>query len=328
MGGRKPPGTPVGAVLGPRRRFIDNLQSGTAKYSQNGASWRPAVRASLPPATLFKGHPLVLWVVYAVLAVAAVLACIAIFFFVVTQGALKLRAARAGPRDPAGHIYPVYSNRLLIRVVDFQPMISAILLFQYARLVTVVTERLRRLPLGGKDVLITSCAFGNVIPRVVAAARAAGARRVLLTDLIQNELDHAKDKLTTASMAVDCLLDDATASRLADGSVGANVLFFLLHEIPWEQQRAVVSEAARVLAPGGVLFLADFHRPAPWTLRAMSWTYFKVFEPFGLALWGKADPLALLNEIEGVRCERVTVLFGNFQVVIATKTNAAPDTLG
>jgi len=36
-----------------------------------------------------------------------------------------------------------------------------------------------------------------------------------------------------------------------------------------------------MLAPGGRLLIAEFHRPDPWVLRALSWTYFKVFEPLG-----------------------------------------------
>jgi hypothetical protein len=51
----------------------------------------------------------------------------------------------------------------------------------------------------------------------------------------------------------------------------------------------------------------------------MSWTYFKVFEPLGLALWNTHDPLHQLEAMEGITCERRTVFFGNFQVIVATK---------
>ena len=54
-------------------------------------------------------------------------------------------------------------------------------------------------------------------------------------------------------------------------------------------------------------------------LRALGWTYFKVFEPFGLALWDKHDPLKWLEQSGGWSCERTTYLFGNFQVITATK---------
>jgi hypothetical protein len=50
-----------------------------------------------------------------------------------------------------------------------------------------------------------------------------------------------------------------------------------------------------------------------------SWTYFKVFEPYGLALWDSHDPVQQLQAMSGIRCERHTAFFGNFQVIIATK---------
>jgi ubiquinone/menaquinone biosynthesis C-methylase UbiE len=108
--------------------------------------------------------------------------------------------------------------------------------------------------------------------------------------------------------------------HLPDGSVNANVIFFLLHELPHPLKGEALSEACRVLAPGGKLYLAEFHRPDPWVLRALSWTYFKVFEPLGLALWSTHDPLAQLHAIPGMRCERRVVFFGNFQVIVATRS--------
>jgi ubiquinone/menaquinone biosynthesis C-methylase UbiE len=98
------------------------------------------------------------------------------------------------------------------------------------------------------------------------------------------------------------------------------VVFFLLHELPHHLKQEVLKEACRVLAPGGKLFLAEFHRPQMGVLRALSWTYFKVFEPLGLALWSTHDPLAQLTALPGISCERTIVFFGNFQVIVATKS--------
>ena len=140
--------------------------------------------------------------------------------------------------------------------------------------------------------LITSCAFGNVIPRVVDAALAAGAERVLVADIIHNELVHAETKLKQYAGKVEFIENNATAMAQPDGVAAANVLFFLLHELPHELKARALSEAGRMLEPGGQLYLAEFHRPELWVLRALGWTYFKVFEPFGLALWDKHDPLS------------------------------------
>ena len=258
------------------------------------------------------------WMLVA-LAVAGVLAATAVFFFTVTRGALLLRALGPGGTHPAAHVYPIYSNMRLIRLVDFQPVIAAILLFQYDRLVSIITSGIGRMDLRGRDALITSCAFGNVMPNVAGAALAAGARQVKVVDLIRNELVHAERKMAELGDRLGYLQQDATALQLPDGSVDVNVVFFLLHELPHRLKNRVLDEACRVLAPGGTLFLAEFHRPRPRVLRALSWTYFKVFEPLGLALWNTHDPLAHLQSLPGIRAERRTVFFGNFQVVTATR---------
>jgi SAM-dependent methyltransferase len=261
-----------------------------------------------------------IWIAGATLATALVLT--GAFFFVVTRGALLARAAVGGPTDAAAHVYPIYSNRRLIQAIDWQPIISAILLFQYTRLVSVITAGLRATDLRGQDVMITSCAFGNVIPRVVGAAIDAGARRVLIADLVRNELEHAQGKLGAFPGQTQLLEQNAIAMPQADGCVAANVMFFLLHELPNPLKLVAIQEATRLLVPGGRLFVAEFHRPSLRVLRALSWTYFKTFEPWGLALWDTHDPVRQVEALGGFRCERRTFFFGNFQVITVTKAAA------
>lgn len=257
------------------------------------------------------------WMTKLMFALLFLLAATGLFFFVVTRGALLVRGL--SPRSEKSHVYPIYSNMRLIKLVDFQPIISAILLFQYDRLVSSIVAGLAATDLRHKKVMLTSCAFGNVMPRVVEASLASGADRVLVADLIRNELLHAKSKLGRYSGQVDYIEDDATAMRQPEGLVDANVIFFLLHELPHELKARALSEAGRMLAPGGKLYLAEFHRPERWWLRAFSWTYFKVFEPLGLALWDSHDPVACLKEMGGWSVERSTCFFGNFQLITATK---------
>ena len=259
------------------------------------------------------------WMTSGAIVLFVLLASTGLFFFVVTRGALVLRGLSPGTRDDKSHVYPIYSNMRLIKLVDFQPIISAILLFQYHRLVSKIVSGLKQSDLKDKKVLITSCAFGNVIPRVVKAALGAGAERVLIADIIHNELVHVKSKLAEFSGKVDYIEDNATAMKQENGAVACNVIFFLLHELPHHLKGRALSEAGRMLAPGGKLYLAEFHRPELWPLRVLSWVYFKVFEPLGLALWDTHDPLNCLESMGGWSCERTTYLFGNFQIITATK---------
>lgn len=260
------------------------------------------------------------WLLSTITSLALVLAATGAFFFVVTRGALLVRAVLPGAGHPAAHVYPIYSNMRLIRLVDFQPIIAAILLFQYDRLVSMITAGLHKTDLRDKKVLITSCAFGNVMPKVAKAAFDSGASQVQVVDIIENELINARRKMPEFADKLAFYKQDATSVTLPDASVDANVVFFLLHELPHPLKNVVLTEAVRVLAPGGKLFLAEFHRPNVRLLRALSWTYFKVFEPLGLALWSTHDPLEALKAMPGITSvERRTVFFGNFQVVVATK---------
>jgi len=259
------------------------------------------------------------WMINGLLMLFAVMASTATFFFVTTRGALIVRSLSPGSLTERSHVYPVYSNMQLIRLVDFQPVISAILLFQYRRLVSNIVAEIRQMDLHGKKLLITSCAFGNVMPRVVKAAIHSGVDKVIIADIIPNELVHAKRKLRPYLDKVEFVEENATCMKQGDGTVAANVIFFLLHELPHPLKERALNEAGRVIAPGGKLFLAEFHQPDLRVLRALSWTYFKVFEPFGLALWNTHDPLGYLEGRGEWKCERTTCFFGNFQVIAATK---------
>ncbi len=258
------------------------------------------------------------WFTYFTLAITSILTGTALFFFILTRGALIARAV-FGRSSDTSHVYPIYSNIRLIRLVDYQPIISAILLFQYNRLVSVIINRVQHTDLQGKSLLVTSCAFGNVLPRVVKAAVEAGVQRILITDIIKNELIHAKQKLKAHAESIEFVEDNAVAMKQADNSVAVNVIFFLLHELPHHLKAKALQEAVRVLVPGGKLYLAEFHRPNLMILRIFSWMYFKVFEPLGLALWDTHDPVKLLEELGDFSCERHTIFFSNFQIIIATK---------
>jgi ubiquinone/menaquinone biosynthesis C-methylase UbiE len=204
------------------------------------------------------------WMVNAGFALVFLLAATGLFFFVVTRGALLVRGLSSASLDDKAQVYPIYSRMGLIKMVDFQPIISAILLFQYHRLVSKIVAGLRQTDLRHKKVLITSCAFGNMIPRVVEASLEAGAERILIADIIQNELVHAQTKLGRFSGKVEFIEDNATSMKQKDGFAAANVMFFLLHELPHPKKVRALAEAGRMLAPGGKLFLAEFHRPEPW----------------------------------------------------------------
>ena len=248
-----------------------------------------------------------------------ILLCIGIFFFIVTRGTLLYRKLFRVPISVTSHIYPAYSERWLIRIIDFQPLISALLLFQYPKIVDHIVAEVEKNSLSGKRMLITSCAFGNVIPRIVRACKKQHAERIIITDIIPDELFRVREKLSGLTDTVDFVTENAAEMKQKNGSVEINVLFFLLHELPHQLQESALREAGRVLSSGGKLILAEFHRPDALLMRLLSRLYFFVFEPYGFALWGDRDPVLVLEKTGKWTCERTTHFFGNYQVIIATK---------
>ena len=80
------------------------------------------------------------WLMPTLASVGGVLLGTFLFFFATTRGALIVRSWMPGEKAPDAHVYPIYSSMRLIRLIDFQPIIAAILLFQYDRLVRVMTH--------------------------------------------------------------------------------------------------------------------------------------------------------------------------------------------
>jgi ubiquinone/menaquinone biosynthesis C-methylase UbiE len=166
---------------------------------------------------------------------------------------------------------------------------------------------------------MTSCAFGDVMPKIVGTAVEGGAGRICITDLIENELIHAGKKLSRYQGQFELAEADATCMPQADGSVDINIIFFLFHELPDPSKTRALSEAARLVAPGGKLIIAEFHRPRAWLMRLLGRLYFSVFEPFALSMWDQCDPGYLLERTGGWTMERSSYCFGNFQILVATK---------
>jgi len=76
------------------------------------------------------------WMVNVVAGLFVLLALTGLFFFVLTRGALLVRGFSSTQNSAKSHVYPLYSDMWLIKLVDFQPVIAAILLFQYSTLVS------------------------------------------------------------------------------------------------------------------------------------------------------------------------------------------------
>ena len=250
------------------------------------------------------------------------LSLVVLYFLVVTRGTLIVNRLLHND-DKASHIYWIYSNRFLIWLTDRSFIVSAILFFNYDRLVETVLQKLNP-SMEGKLVLQASCAFGNVSQRIMKKCINEGARQVVIFDLIANEIKHTKRKLKNGNVDHNCsyLREDALAMSHRDGSFDYVVIFFLFHELPYDKKIAALKESMRVLKPGGKLIFAEFHKPKPWILKISGRCFFKVFEPYAVEMWERFDAEKILSEDSTDRWQvsKKTFFGGNYQIFTAEKT--------
>lgn len=249
---------------------------------------------------------------------------VAAYFLITTRFSIFLQSLyKPGASDE--HIYWLYSNRFLIWLTDRKPIISAILLFNYNRLVDGVLRDVNP-SLEGKDVLQTTCAFGDISERLMGHCLNEGARRLVIFDLLPNQVKHTRKKLARRfgpSLMEKCRfsVEDAMEMSHPASSFDYVVSFFLLHELPFEKKAVALKESARVVKVGGRIVFGEFHRPGPWLLRFSGRWFFKVFEPYAHQMWGRFDPERTLNEDTPYTWEtkRSTYFFGNYQVFSARR---------
>ena len=79
---------------------------------------------------------------------------------------------------------------------------------------------------------------------------------------------------------------DSTDLKLADASYDRALIFFLLHEQPHHYRERTISEALRVVKPGGKIVIVDYALPHWWNpLRYLWRPVLARLEPFALDLW-------------------------------------------
>ncbi|MCH8347357.1 MAG: class I SAM-dependent methyltransferase [Proteobacteria bacterium] len=249
-----------------------------------------------------------------------ILVVIFLYFFTVTRFAVAVKSFFREPDKEADSLYWLYTNKYLIWLTDNQFVVTVVLLFQYDRLVAKVIEKITPSRSGGR-VLQISCAYGNFSEKLAEKCRHIEAGEMVVCDIVGNQLENLKKKLKGCPGKITFAEEDAAKMRFDDNSFDSVVVFFLLHELPYQVKRKALQEAMRVVRPGGKVILAEFHKPTSWIMRLISRAYFSFFEPFALDMWGRFNPSALItsDEKNSWTIEQESFFHDNFQVVSATK---------
>ena len=202
----------------------------------------------------------------------------------------KARAAGLplGAIDPsvplylAAHYWWAYVHPKAVKLFERQWLVNLILWGNYAQLRdAALTE------LGGRlsgRTLQVACVYGDLTNRLGRQV-ASGGGAIDVIDVLPIQLKNLREKLATDA-PVRLLAMDSTDLKLADASYDRALIFFLLHEQPHHYRERTISEALRVVKPGGKIVIVDYALPHWWNpLRYLWRPVLAWLEPFALDLW-------------------------------------------
>lgn len=89
-----------------------------------------------------------------------------------------------------------------------------------------------------------------------------GDSRLDVIDVLNVQLENVRKKLKQPDGRVRLIQCDATRLDCPDAAYDQALMFFLPHELPEDKRRQALSEAVRVVKPGGKIILVEFHKPA------------------------------------------------------------------
>jgi ubiquinone/menaquinone biosynthesis C-methylase UbiE len=207
-----------------------------------------------------------------------------------------------------------YIHPNAVRLFERQWLVNAILWGNLARLRDAVLDELGA-PIRGRTLQV-ACVYGDFSVRL--AERVAAGSSLDVIDMLPIQLQNLRRKLA-ASAPVALYQRNATALGFADATYDQAVIFFLLHEQPPLVRQQTISEALRVVKPGGKLLIVDYHRPAYFhPLRYLLRPLLRALEPYALDLWQHdfADWLPTVARLRQIR--KQTFYSGLYQKLLIT----------
>jgi ubiquinone/menaquinone biosynthesis C-methylase UbiE len=163
-----------------------------------------------------------------------------------------------------------------------------------------------------------ACVYGNFSVRLTQ--RLTVDALLDIVDVVPAQLENVSRKLPSDAPIRLIQRDAVSLTKFSDATYDQVVLFFLLHEMPANVREKSLSEALRVLKPGGKLVIVDFHRPVIWNpFRYLYPPMFRLLEPFALDIWRESIEQWLPKGFMPAEFTKETIFGGLYQKVVIRK---------
>lgn len=208
-----------------------------------------------------------------------------------------------------------YVHPTAVQLFEREWLVNLILFGNYGRLRDAALADL------GEEVtgrtLQVACVYGNLTPRL--RRRLAPDARLDIVDILPIQLKNLAGKMPP-DPRVAMLHGDSSSLACPDASYDQVLLFFLLHEQPEHVRRATLSEAMRVVKPGGRIVIVDYHLPVPWhPLRLLMTGVFRQLEPYAMDLWQNEIAAFMPANMPPASVEKKTYYGGLYQKLVLTR---------
>lgn len=208
-----------------------------------------------------------------------------------------------------------YVRPYAIAFFDHEWIVNLILLGNMVKLRDTALNALGS-SMPGRTLQIASV-YGEFSARLVQRIAEGGSLDIV--DVVPAQLENLHRKLPFLA-PVRLIQSDSTSLKCSDAAYDQAVMFFLLHEMPAAVRERTLSEALRVVKPGGKLVIVDFHKPSRFNpLRYLYPLMFKLLEPFALDIWRESIEEWLPKDFVPTAITRETMFGGLYQKVVIHK---------
>jgi len=232
--------------------------------------------------------------------------------------AASLHQIANGVRVPnylSSYYWWAYVHPKAVKLFERQWLANLILWGNYARLRDAALAELGECLPG--STLQVACVYGDLTCRLSDRA-AAGGGMIDVVDVLPIQLKNLRRKLP-AGAPVRLLTMDSTRLDLPEAGYDRVLVFFLLHEQPAHVRERTLSEACRVIKPGGKIVIIDYALPRWWhPLRYLWRPLLAALEPFALDLWRREIAHWLPARSATRRLQKEVVFGGLYQKVVVT----------